>query len=60
MKGREKSLQTHHADIIILMALASRKDNSPLSRRITRDYFFTALGHPELEIKVCEREHPDL
>ena len=38
------------------MALANPKDDSSLSRRIARDY----LDDPELEIKVREREPPDL
>ena len=42
------------------MVLANPKDDTPLSRRITLDYFLTALGGPELEIKVREREPPDL
>ena len=53
--GREESLQALHADITRLMVLAYPKDDSPLSRRIARDYFLTALGDPELEIKVRER-----
>ena len=42
------------------MALAYPKDDSSLSRRITRDYFLTALDDPELKIKVREREPPEL
>ena len=42
------------------MAQACPKDDSPLSRRIARVYFLTALGDPELEIKVREREPSNL
>ena len=59
-RGQEESLQALHADITRLMALAFPKDDSQLSKRIARDYFLTALGDPELEIKVREREPPDL
>ena len=59
-RGREESLQALHADITRLMALAYPKDDSPLSRVIARDYFLTVLGDPELDIKVREREPPDL
>ena len=38
------------------MALPYAKDDSPLSRRIARDYFLTARGDPELDIKVRERK----
>ena len=51
-RGQEESLQSLHADITRLMALAYPKADSPLSRRIARDYFLTALGEPELEIKL--------
>ena len=42
------------------MALAYPKDDTPLSRRIARDYFLAALDDPEFEIKIREREPPDL
>ena len=42
------------------MAWAYPKDDSPLNSRIARDYLLTALGDPELEIKVREREPLDL
>ena len=50
-------LQAWQADITRLMVLAYPKDDLPLSRR---DYFLTALGDSELEIKVHEWELPDL
>ena len=59
-RGREQSLQPLHADITRLMALAYPKDDSPLSSRIVRDYFLTALGDPKVEIKVREQEPSDL
>ena len=59
-RGKDHSLQALHADVIRLMALAYPKDHTPLSRRIARDYFLTALGDPELEIKIREREPPEL
>ena len=59
-RGTSESLQALHADIVRLMALTYPKDDTPLSRRIARDCFLTGLGDPELEIKVREREPPDL
>ena len=59
-RGREELLKALQANIIHLMVLTYPKDYSRFSRRIARDYFLTALGDPELEIKVCERELTDL
>ena len=44
----------------LVSALTYQKNDSPLSTRIARDYFLTALGDPEMEIKVRERESPEL
>lgn len=53
---RDESLQALHADITRLMALAYQKEDSPLSKRIARDYFLSLLGDPKMKIKAQERE----
>ena len=39
-RGTYESLQALHGDIVRLIALAYPKHDTPLSRRITRDFFY--------------------
>ena len=54
--GREESMQALYADSTRFMALANQKDDLSLNRIRPR----LLLDHVELEIKVREREPPDL
>ena len=59
-RGHKESLRELAQDIRRLMMLAYPGEKSNLSEHLARDAFLSALDDPELELKVREREPPDL
>jgi hypothetical protein len=59
-RSKGESIRELAQDIRRLMALAYPGEKSSLADHISRDAFLTALDDPEFELKVREREPPDL
>jgi predicted aspartyl protease len=59
-RGPKESLRELAQDIQRLMSLAYPGEKSSMAEKLARDSFLTALDDPELDIKIREREPPDL
>jgi len=59
-RGPKESLRELAQDIQRLMSLAYPGEKSRMAEKLARDSFLTALDDPELDIKIREREPPDL
>jgi len=59
-RNRSESLRQLAHDIRRLMTLDNPGEQSSLSEHIARDVFLSALGDPDFELKIREREPTDL
>jgi len=59
-RRKHESLSELAQDVRRLMALAYPGEKSTLAEHLARDAFLSALNDPDFELRICEKDPPDL